>query len=254
LGRLAWDLAVAGHMVEANEVSLTMACVAHKIMNTTQSSSFAVYPFVTDFFVNEVNSQQRYQAVRVQPPLKGLTTNGHLSYTVGDFVQLYGSPQASYYDCVVTCFFLDTAANVMQYLAILSNILPKGGKWINVGPLQWHSNAQLHPSVDELKGLIELFGFRIDKWSVDDKPVDYRLEDPTTVRFTKYEGYQPLRMVATKMKDNDKRYPMAVTVLTKRTPLRTTPVTQDPPRVTPEHLQQTTTTTTIEELPSDDDE
>jgi hypothetical protein len=83
--------------------------------------------------------------------------------------------------------------------------------------------------------------------------VDYRLEDPTTVRFTKYEGYQPLRMVATKMKDNDKRYPMAVTAEIKRTPFRTTAPAQDPPKVTLEHLHQTMTTT-IEELYSDDDE
>ena len=205
LGRLGWDLARDGHSVETNEVSLTMAAVAYQLFQ--KRKEFTIYPFVTDFFVNEANSKLRYQSVQVKPPSDSM--KGHLSYTIGDFVRLYGSPQASYYDVVVTCFFLDTATNVLEYLAILSNILKKGGQWINVGPLQWHINAHLHPAADELREMILSFGFRIDHWSIDAEPVDYRLEDPTTVRFTKYEGYQPLRMVATKVKDTENRYPIA---------------------------------------------
>ncbi|KAI2499136.1 hypothetical protein MHU86_15345 [Fragilaria crotonensis] len=79
-----------------------------------------------------------------------------------------------------------------------------GGQWINIGPLQWHTNAHLQPAADELKKLIPIFGFRINHWSIDTKPVDYRFEDPT--RSTKYEGYQPLRMVATKIKQRRSRY------------------------------------------------
>lgn len=232
LGRLAWDLAKAGHFVEANEVSLTMAGAAHQLFQ--REGDFTLYPFLTDLFINEVDSELRYQSVRVQPPATK-AMKGHLSYTIGDFVQLYGSPQACRYNVVITCFFLDTATNVLTYLAILSNLLPKGGQWIHVGPLQWHMNAQLHPSVDDLKRLVTSFGFRIDHWSIDTKPVDYRIEDPTTVRFTKYEGYQPLRMVATKVKDEERRF---------RIPNSTVEPVQGPlaPRPPP------TSTVSIEEL------
>lgn len=253
MGRLAWDIASEGHLVEANEVSLAMTSAAHKVFASQEA--FTVHPFVTDFFVNEVESQQRYQAVRVHPPNEALS-HGHLSYTLGDFVEIYGSAQASYYDTVITCFFLDTATNVMQYLAILSNILPKGGQWINIGPLQWHNNAQLHPAADELKVLIECFGFRIDHWSIDDKPVDYRMEDPTTVRFTKYEGYQPLRMVATKTKGSEARYPMVLTAEKKwpSYPPSSAAPQEHPAKVTLEHIRTVLeSTTTIEELASDEE-
>ena len=200
LGRLAWDLSQDGHWVDANEVSLTMAAVAYHLFQN--APTFAIYPFVTDYFVNEVNSKLRFESVKINRPTASLA--GHLSYTIGDFVRLYGSQRSTSYDVVVTCFFLDTATNVLEYLAILSNILRKGGQWINIGPLQWHTNAYLQPAADELKKLIPIFGFRIDHWSIDTKPVDYRFEDPT--RSTKYEGYQPLRMVATKINQSRRRY------------------------------------------------
>lgn len=202
LGRLAWDLAQDGHSVEANEVSLTMAAVAYHLFQKKHSKTFTLHPFVTDFFMNEVNSQLRYQVVTIEPPMERRMIKGHLSYTLGDFVQLYGSPQSdSTHDVVITCFFLDTATNVFDYLAVVSNVLTMGGQWINIGPLQWHSNAHLHLAADELKELIPIFGFRIDHWSIDTQPIDYRTEDPTRrVRFLKFEGYQPLRIVATKVK------------------------------------------------------
>ncbi|KAI2499077.1 hypothetical protein MHU86_15407 [Fragilaria crotonensis] len=185
LGRLAWDLSQDGHWVEANEVSVTMAAVAYHLFQNTPR--FVIYPFATDFFVNEVNSKLRFQSVKVNRP--NTSVAGHLSYTIGDFVRIYGSQQSSSYDVVVTCFFLDTATNVLEYFAVLSNVLRMGGQWINIGPLQWHTNAHLQPAADELKKLIPIFGFRINHWSIDTKPVDYRFEDPT--RSTKYEGYQP---------------------------------------------------------------
>ena len=219
LGRLGWDLAQDGHSVEANEVSLTMATVAYHLFQKRQP--FTLHPFVTDFFMNEVNSQVRYQAVTVNPPTERI--KGHFSYTVGDFVKLYGSPQASTYDVVVTCFFIDTASNVFDYLAVVSNVLNTGGQWINIGPLQWHSNAHLHLAADELKELIQIFGFRIHHWSIDTKPTDYRTEDPARrVRLLKFEGYQPLRIVATKVKAvaamNARKYPVLATVGNEHTP------------------------------------
>lgn len=234
LGRLSWDLSQDGHWVEANEVSLAMAAGAFHLFQ--KASSFAIYPFATDFFVNEVNSKLRFQSVIVNPPMG--SSEGHLSYTIGDFVRIYGSHQSSSYDVVITCFFLDTATNVLEYLAILSNILRKGGQWINVGPLQWHANAHLHPAADELKELISIFGFRIHQWSIDTKPLDYRIEDPT--RSTKYEGYQALRMVATKVSHRRKRYPVETAAPTSRFAPQANSATPLPPLPV--------STVTIEEL------
>lgn len=42
------------------------------------------------------------------------------------------------FDCVVTCFFIDTAHNIVEYLEVINYCLKPGGKWVNLGPLLWH--------------------------------------------------------------------------------------------------------------------
>ncbi len=42
------------------------------------------------------------------------------------------------WDSVVTCFFIDTAHNICEYLECINKILKKGGIWVNLGPLLWH--------------------------------------------------------------------------------------------------------------------
>lgn len=42
------------------------------------------------------------------------------------------------YDCVVTCFFIDTAPVVFEYIDVIYRVLKPGGFWINLGPLLYH--------------------------------------------------------------------------------------------------------------------
>jgi len=79
---------------------------------------------------------------------------------------------------------------------------PKTGIWINCGPVQWHQNAILRPSVDELKDLIKALGWSIKFWSIDSKPVTYRDNDSDFARTTNYEGYRPLRFVLVRDLEN----------------------------------------------------
>ena len=51
---------------------------------------------------------------------------------------------------VVTCFFIDTAHNVLDYLACINKILKVGGIWVNLGPLLWHYSEQPHEMQIEL--------------------------------------------------------------------------------------------------------
>lgn len=37
------------------------------------------------------------------------------------------------WDCIATCFFIDTAHNVIDYIDTIWKILKPGGIWINVG-------------------------------------------------------------------------------------------------------------------------
>jgi hypothetical protein len=242
LGRLAKEIASVGYSVEANDCSIVMAAVAYQILHhrhhhhadeiqgTTQiqqTATITIHPFATDPFVNEVNSSLRFQEVAIhgndeplvqrimddddekKNPLQD-TILGSMSYTVGDFVSVYSSPQRrSYFDSIVTCFFLDTATNIYEYIATIRHVLkPHGGVWINLGPVQWHENALLQPSVDELRLLIQdVFHFHISFWQVDSEAMNYRSShgndafDLHTTTFssssTRFEGYKPLRFVAT---------------------------------------------------------
>lgn len=205
LGRLAHDISETGYIVEANELSLCMSVVAHKFLHHEMEKG-VVHPFALDFFINEVKTADRYQAV-AYPDLendfiKHLVSQkkspmGYLSYTVGDFTEIYSQPVVrSSFGAVVTCFFIDTATNILEYLLVIRNALKSGGIWVNVGPLQWHSNAVLHPSGDELRLMIESLGFSVLSWSVDKEAINYRHDDTKEdTRYTKFEGYKPLRFV-----------------------------------------------------------
>ena len=39
------------------------------------------------------------------------------------------------WDCIVTCYFIDTAHNVIAYIENISRLLKPGGYWINLGKL-----------------------------------------------------------------------------------------------------------------------
>jgi len=233
MGRLAFDLATMdGHHVQALEVSVGMAAAASSLFHHSSSSSslaipFSLYPYAHDGFQNQVRAADRYVSVKV-PDVANLTLKlqesfvergGSLSYTVAAFEDLfrvpssYGGGGGGVFDVIVTCFFLDTATNLWQYLDIIDHVLClkqhdsystncRGpGLWINVGPLQWHSNALLPTmTADELRQVLEDRDYEILHWSVDEEPMEYR--NPTSGTggrsSTAYNGYCPLRFVVQK--------------------------------------------------------
>lgn len=221
LGRLAHDLSLNGFIVEANECSLTMAAAANQILNEKVRGSF--HPFTFDYFVNEINPERRYEKLYFPDcefisSFSNLTFNnenndtnnksisneggkwGELSYTIGDFVEIYTTPERrNSFDVLVTCFFIDTATNIYEYLATIQHLLRHEGIWINVGPVQWHRNALIRPSVEDLRFMIEKkMGWDILLWEIDQAPLQYRSDRDGDIRYTKMEAYHPLRFVARK--------------------------------------------------------
>ena len=62
-----------------------------------------------------------------------------MSMVAGEFVDVYGrEKERGAWGCVVTCFFLDTAANVLEYIDVVQSLLKPGGVWVHRGPLTWH--------------------------------------------------------------------------------------------------------------------
>lgn len=213
MGRLAFDLAVQGHRVHAIETSLSMMSAVSWLFQSTDS--IELHPYVSDALTNEVDSNLRYTPVTILcPDVSLIPTEASLSFTLTDFVHLPMTPGS--YDVVVTCFFIDTATNIFDYIQTIHKALSAaaaaggnnnnegggggGGMWINVGPIQWHRNAQLFPSGDELRAMITNMGFVIEHWSVDQQPMEYRnRNEQQHQRSTHYDSYCPLRFVARKI-------------------------------------------------------
>ncbi|KAF1742086.1 hypothetical protein MXB_3832 [Myxobolus squamalis] len=77
----------------------------------------------------------------------------------GDFHTIFEENQHSEFDCIVTCFFLDTSINVISLIEKIHLILKPGGVWINIGPLVYHYADDLkynsiEPTFEELNHVI----------------------------------------------------------------------------------------------------
>jgi len=90
---------------------------------------------------------------------QSLPADSDFSMVAGDFQEVYSDPGEFFFykhqpnckwqlngdrilscishtemwDCVATCFFIDTAHNVLDYIETIWNILKPGGVWINLG-------------------------------------------------------------------------------------------------------------------------
>lgn len=67
---------------------------------------------------------------------------------------------------VATCFFLDTAHNVLDYLATISSLLLPGGVWINQGPLLYHfadtpGEVSLELTWNDIKAVLPQFKLKL---------------------------------------------------------------------------------------------
>lgn len=111
---------------------------------TSKIDSHTIHPYVHSFS-NHLSSASLLRPVTlpdVDP--SSLPPGSRFSLIAGDFCDVYGAgDEDGKWDAVVTCFFLDTAKNVVQYLRIIHRILKKGGLWINLGPLLWQSVPSL---------------------------------------------------------------------------------------------------------------
>ncbi|KAG6404193.1 hypothetical protein SASPL_136433 [Salvia splendens] len=108
----------------------------------------------------------------IHPASAGITEG--FSMCGGDFVEVYNDrSQVGAWDAVVTCFFLDTAHNIVDYIEIISKILKDGGVWINLGPLLYHfadahnqdDEMSIELSLEDVKRVAFHHGFEIEKES-----------------------------------------------------------------------------------------
>lgn len=61
------------------------------------------------------------------PEADSLHPLGSLSVQMGEFTKVYSHiDQENQFDCVVTCFFIDTASDILEYIAVIAHVLREG--------------------------------------------------------------------------------------------------------------------------------
>ncbi|XP_043462810.1 carnosine N-methyltransferase isoform X1 [Leptopilina heterotoma] len=167
LGRLAYEIARRGYTCQGNEFSLFMLFASHFVLNKCRDiNSFKVHPWVHQY-MNNLKPEHQTQAVffpDVNP--SDLPENVQFSMTAGDFLEVYKKDEN--WDCVATCFFIDCANNIVQFIETIYKILKPGGVWINLGPLLYHFSDMpmedsIEPSYEVVKDVIRGLGFQLEK-------------------------------------------------------------------------------------------
>lgn len=68
-----------------------------------------------------------------------VASGADFSMAAGDFGSIYSvDSEASAWDCVVACFFLDASPSIIEYLQVVHHMLKPGGILVSFGPLHWH--------------------------------------------------------------------------------------------------------------------
>lgn len=168
LGRLAYDIASMGFACEGNEFSLHMLMTSNFILNKCyEADQYTIYPYV-HISANNLSIDDQTRPIKFPDISPFEYTNDDLEFSMaaGDFLDIY--QEKNYWSDVVTCFFIDTAHNVVDYIEKIWEILKPGGYWLNFGPLLYHfSNLPDEDSLDlsyeQIKRIIEKIGFKFLK-------------------------------------------------------------------------------------------
>lgn len=172
LGRLTLEISSLGFVSQGNEFSYYMMICSSFILNHTRiAGEWTIYPWIHSN-CNSLSDNDQLRPVLfpdIHPASAGITEG--FSMCGGDFVEVYSdkSLRASW-DVVVTCFFLDTAHNIVEYIEIISNILKDGGVWINLGPLLYHfadaygteDEMSIELSLEDVKKIALHYGFELE--------------------------------------------------------------------------------------------
>lgn len=171
LARLTFEVVRLGFKSQGNEFSYFMLITSDYILNkTNEAKEFEVFPFIHDFS-NVLTVSEVFKSIKIPDVCPSLILNqdADFSMVAGEFVEIY-SKQLETWDCVVTCFFMDTANNIIQYIETIYKTLKPGGYWINFGPLLYHyadmgDELSIELSWEEFRAVVLKMGFIFEKES-----------------------------------------------------------------------------------------
>ncbi|KAG8470239.1 hypothetical protein KFE25_008660 [Diacronema lutheri] len=168
LGRLAWECAARGFACQGNEVSYFMLLASNFVLNhAADLGQLEIYPYVHQSINVRAPADQLRPVPLPDTDPSRLPAHTPFSMCAGDFLAIYAN-QPGEWDCILTCFFIDTARDVSQYVRTIHAALRPGGVWCNVGPLLYHwaemgpAEFSIELSWEELRALIVAHGFAIE--------------------------------------------------------------------------------------------
>ena len=171
LGRLMYEIAKLGFKSQGNEFSYYMLFCSNFIFNnTTKKDEFVLQPFIHSFS-NIFNEETPFKKILIPDENLGeelsKTDTGEMSMVAGEFCHVY-KDKINFFDGIVTCYFIDTANNIIEYIETIHNIVKIGGLWVNFGPLLYHyteneNEISIELSWEEVKHIIIGYGFEFKK-------------------------------------------------------------------------------------------
>ena len=160
--RLGYELALLGYNIDANDYNFFNVILCDYLFNKSKKNQFEFQPLIRSFS-NYLTEDAVFRKFSFPDEDINLEGKGKMTMLAGDFTKIYND-KPGFYDCVITCFFIDTAKNIMEYVEVIEKVLKKGGIWINFGPLTYHwIGYQNIPTIelpyDILKDVIINYGF-----------------------------------------------------------------------------------------------
>jgi carnosine N-methyltransferase len=170
LGRLPYEIASLGYDCQGNEFSYHMLLGSHFILNSPKisaSESALIFPYALSYTNVRSGESDRLRPIRIPDILPG-RTKGQMSMCAGEFVEVYERQGYGIADGIVTCFFIDTAKNILLYIRTIANAIKKGGVWINMGPLLYHY-AEHHDAISVEFSWEEVREFISDFFNIEEE-------------------------------------------------------------------------------------
>jgi carnosine N-methyltransferase len=178
LGRLALEIAGKGYACQGNEFSYFMLECSNYLLNCVEEpGSIEIHPWIDQpsnvVATNQMLRKSCIPDVGAHSFFADPSRSPDFSMCAGEFLEVYADQDGSW-DSIVTCFFIDTAPNVIEYIESFYKLLKPGGVWVNLGPLLYHwqnaggeADERYHKSVElsyqEIRHVIESFGFEFQK-------------------------------------------------------------------------------------------
>ena len=136
----------------------------NSVFSCFEMNQYTLFPYA-HISTNNLKFEDQIRSVKfpdISPFDESTSEDLQFSMAAGDFLEIY--TEKDKWSCVVTCFFIDTAHNVITYIEKIWDILKPGGYWLNFGPLLYHYSNQpnqnsLDLSYEQIKRIIRKCGF-----------------------------------------------------------------------------------------------